>query len=148
MRRAIIMLLCSAALAAAGCSSSGGQPDPAAAARISEALTRTVTYEVYLDPQRDEVLETEVMTADLTLSEPGGTSQTSTSVKMADVAGKVPTPYLAYTDHVDLPAGSMPYISAQNTTGYGAVTCKIKTGDETIASVTSDSEYGIATCTA
>ena len=128
-----------------GCSSEPTDQERAASAsRVLEALTKTVTYEVYLDPQSDTVYETEVMTADMTLETAGGTSQTTTQVAMKDVAGVVPAPYLAYSSQITL-SGS-PYISAQNTTGYGAVTCKIKEGARVIADVTSDSKYGIATC--
>ena len=47
-------------------------------------------------------------------------------------------PYLAYSEEFDLPGGALPYMSAQNTTGWGSVTCKIKQGGENIAEGTSD----------
>lgn len=141
-------LLIAASLAACGDADGGGPADAAAASRIAEATARAVTYEVRLDPRADTVYPDLSMTADLTMRVPGGTSQHTAAVKMADVVGKVPAPYLAYSQEVELAGGTRPYLSAQNTTDWGgAVTCIIWRKYQPKIEVTSTAVYGIATCT-
>lgn len=103
-----------------------------AAAQLAEALVSKVRYEVGGDTTQ----------ASITIQTPSGSSQQNDiDVPLKTKEGGYP--YLEFT----FSAGDFVYLSAQNSKGYGTVTCRITTDDgEVIAENSASGGYAIASC--
>ncbi len=121
-----------AAVALAGCAHTPTAAEEATSdAQIREALSTTVRYEVGGTASQ----------ADITIQTPTGSSQQSgVDVPLKSKAG---TDYLQFT----FQSGDFVYLSAQNTSGVGTVTCTISDESGRVISHNEASGgYAIATC--
>mgnify|MGYP001217568671 FL=1 len=130
MKRTALALV--AVVALAGCGKSQ-TPEQAAASRaaVREALATKITY----------LVEGTAKSANITIQTPTGTSQQSgVDVPLKTKAG---TTGITYT----FQAGDFVYLSAQNDTDFGTVTCKIVTESGAVISTnTASGAYSIASC--
>lgn len=112
-----------------GCSAAPEASAGAAATAGAARDTREVTY----------LLSGSATDADITIETPSGSTQRSVRVPLINKAG---TAGLIFT----MPAGHFVYLSAQNSAGYGDITCVIEVDGKTVAQNTATGGYAVATC--
>lgn len=102
------------------------------AALVREAMAATVRYAVTGDTDQ----------ASITMQTPTGSSQQN-DIDVPLQSKSSGNQYLEFT----FTAGDFVYLSAQNSQGYGSVTCAITTDDgDLISQNTASGGYAIATC--